>query len=375
MEVLAISLGKNILKAESRDRARMRQYAEHLDGYHLIILTRASDGCTEEVHERSLHLYPTQSHSRLGMLCTAFTLARKIIGSKKASWVVTAQDPLEIGWLSLLIATVARVRLHVQVHGDYFSSSAWVGRSPFRRVRRFFALVLLRRVPAIRVVSKRIMESLVARGVLPERITVLPIRPELESFLSTEHTYRTTPPYTCLFIGRLAPEKNITRIIRAFALVLQDGGDSVLKIVGSGEEQNRLMSLVQALGIEKHVVFSPWTERVQDEMNEADIFLLASEHEAYGLTLIEAMAVGLPIVTTDVGCVGEVVVDGVHGIVVGSASDEAYAEAIRKLSQSPELQEQYGRAGKSRASEISGVTQDAYVHSWVRSLTSPHERV
>jgi glycosyltransferase involved in cell wall biosynthesis len=375
MEVLAISLGKNILKAESRDRARMRQYADHLDGYHLIILTRASDGYTEEVHEGSLHLYPTQSHSRFGMLCTAFTLARKIIGSKKASWVVTAQDPLEIGWLSLLIATVTRVRLHVQVHGDYFSSSAWVGRSPFRRVRRFFALMLLRRAPAIRVVSKRIMESLVARGVLPERITVLPIRPELESFLSTEHTYRTTPPYTCLFIGRLAPEKNIARIIRAFALVLQDGGDGVLKIVGNGEEQNRLMSLVQALHVEKQVMFSAWTEHVQEEMNNADIFLLASKHEAYALTLVEAMAAGLPIVTTDVGCVGEVVVHGVHGLVVRDESDESYAEAMRELIQKPKLQEQYGRAGRRRASEIGEVTQGGYVRAWVRSLTSPHERV
>jgi glycogen(starch) synthase len=375
MEVLAISLGKNILKAESRDRERMRQYAEHLDGYHLIILTRKQDGYTEEVHEGSLHLYPTQSHPRLGMLCTAFTLARKIIGRKKAPWVVTAQDPLEIGWLALFIAQVTTVRLHIQVHGDYFSSDAWVGRSPFRYVRRFFALMLLRRASVIRVVSKRIMESLTLRGVDKEYITVLPIRPELESFLSTEHTYRTTPPYTCLFIGRLAPEKNIARIIRAFALVLQNGGDSVLKIVGSGEEQNTLMSLVRTLGIEKQVMFSAWTEHVQEEMNNADIFLLASKHEAYALTLVEAMAVGLPVVTTDVGCVGEVVVHGVHGLVVRDESDESYAEAMRELIQKPKLQEQYGRAGRRKASEVGEVIQDEYVRAWVRSLTSPHERV
>ena len=369
MEVLAISLGKNILRQESRDRARMRKYAEHLDGYHLIILTRACDGYSEEVHEGSLHLYPTQSHSRLGMLCTAFTLARKIIGRKKASWVVTAQDPLEIGWLSLLITKVTRAQLHVQVHGDYFSSSTWVGRSLFRRVRRLFALMLLRRAPAIRVVSKRIMESLVVRGVLPERITVLPIRPELESFLSMSHVYRSEPPFTCLFIGRLAPEKDIQRIIRAFARVIAKGADVHLRIVGEGTERLKLMKFTQKHHIENRVTFVPWTENVPEAMNSADVFLLASKHEAYGLTLVEAMAVGLPLVTTDVGCVGEVVVDGVHGLVVRGGDDGSYAHALLDLIHSPVLQEQYGRAGRVCAEHISNMTEEMYVESWITSLT------
>lgn len=375
MEVLAISLGKNILKPESRDRARMRQYAERLDGYHLIILTRKSDGYTEEVHEGTLHLYPTRSHSRLGMLLTAFTLARKIIGRKKNSWVVTAQDPLEIGWLSLLIASVTKAQLHIQVHGDYFSSSAWVGRSPFRYMRRLFALNLLRRAPAIRVVSNRIKDSLIVRGVLDECITVLPIRPELETFLNIHHTYRKTPPFTCLFIGRLAPEKDIQRIIRAFALVIANGIDVHLRVVGEGILRPSLVALTQTCHIESRVTFVPWTENVSEEMDNADIFLLASKHEAYGLTLVEAMAVGLPIVTTDVGCVGEVVVHGVHGLVVEDESDEAYAEAITELIRSPQLQEQYGRAGRSGAGEIGEITQDGYVRSWVTSLVPSGERL
>jgi hypothetical protein len=104
----------------------MRQYAEHLDGYHLIILTRKQRWVyIEEVHEGSLHLYPTTVliHDR-DALYRILLIARKIIGRKKAPWVVTAQDPLEIGWLSFLIAKVMKVRLHVQVHGDYFQFSS-----------------------------------------------------------------------------------------------------------------------------------------------------------------------------------------------------------------------------------------------------------
>jgi glycosyltransferase involved in cell wall biosynthesis len=95
-------------------------------------------------------------------------------------------------------------------------------------------------------------------------------------------------------LGDSLQKKILQRIIRAFALVLQDGGEHVLKIVGGGEEQNTLMSLVRAFRIEKQVMFSAWTEHVQEEMNTADIFLLASKHEAYALTLVEAMAAGLP---------------------------------------------------------------------------------
>ncbi|MCR4285863.1 MAG: glycosyltransferase, partial [Candidatus Kaiserbacteria bacterium] len=148
-----------------------------------------------------------------------------------------------------------------------------------------------------------------------------------------------------------------------------------LTIVGDGEEHAKLVALVESLGIRESVTFSKWTERVQEEMNRADIFLLASKHEAYALTLIEAMAVGLPVITTDVGCVGEVIEDMMHGLVVRDESDEAYAEAIRELIQKPELQEQYGRAGRNRASEIGEGTQDDYVYAWVRSLTPKEEGV
>ena len=157
--------------------------------------------------------------------------------------------------------------------------------------------------------------------------------------------------------------------------MLKHGEDIKLTIVGDGEERANLVALVESLGISESVMFSSWTEGVQEEMSRADIFLLASRHEAYALTLIEAMAVGLPVITTDVGCVGEVVEDMVHGLVVRGESDEVYAEAIRELIQKPELQEQYGRAGRRRASEIGEGTQDEYVHAWVRSLTPREERV
>lgn len=368
MEVLAISLGKNILKAESRDRVRMQQYAENIDGYHLIILTRRRDGYAEEVHEGNLHLYPTHSYTRLGMLFSAFWVARRTISNKKTMWVVTAQDPLEIGWLSWLIAQTTTAYLHIQVHGDYFSSAAWVGRSLFRYIRRFFALMLLRRAPLIRVVSNRIKSSLVTHGVSGEKIIVLPIRPELETFLACTHVVHTAPPCTFLFIGRLAPEKNISRIVRAFALVHKKYSETHLRIVGEGDERERITALIATLGITDAVTLLPWTDTVGKEMAEADIFLLASLHEAYALTLIESMSVGLPLITTDVGCVGEVVLDGIHGLVVHEKGDRVYAEAMVRMMCDTPFRVHCGKNGKYTAQVLAEYSAEEYAKAWVTAL-------
>ncbi len=371
MHVLTISLGRNILR-RGREQERMKGYAHHLAEFSIIVLTRKEHGFTDVMHEGNLHIYPTNSRNRFMMLVDAFLIARRIVhAQREMPMVISAQDPLEIGWVSYVVARMTRIHFHVQVHGDYFSSEAWVGRSLLRRVKRFCALVLLRRAPFIRVVSERIKASLVARGIAATKITVLPIRPELEAFLSHTHGVRTTPPYTFLFIGRLAPEKNIARIVRAFALVHKEHPEARLRIVGEGSEKEKLITLVKSLGLHDAVTFLPWTDDVSKEMAQADIFLLASQHEAYALTLVEAMAVGLPLITTDVGCVGEVIQDGVHGIVVREESDAAYAVAMSTLYEDAHLQQVYGKAGKEVACTVATTTPETYAESWVTALIPP----
>lgn len=369
MEVLAISLGRNILKPESRDRARMLSYAQYLEAYHLVVLTTKKHGYTEVIHDGTLHLYPTNSRFRIMMLIDAFCIGRRIVrNTQSSSFVITAQDPLLIGWISFFLAKLMGVDIHIQVHGDYFSTDAWCGRSLLRRIERMFALMLLRNVPRIRVVSERIRTSLIRRGVSENMITVLPIRPELETFLEVSRVDRDAPPYTFLYIGRLAPEKNIARIIGSFALLHAKYPDTNLRIVGEGSEKRMLEKLVVMHNLGDVITFLPWTQAVHAEMAQADMFLLASLHEAYALTLIEAMATGLPIVTTDVGCVGEVVHDAVHGIVVREEGDGVYADAMERLMIDIAFRKKCGIHGKETARVLSGHSADAYAHAWVTSI-------
>lgn len=370
MEVLAVSLGRNILNPKSRDRVRMAQYAKHLDAYHIIVLTTRQHGYHYPTHEGALHVYPTNSCSRYTMLIDAFCIGRKIAHEMRSTdRVITAQDPLEIGWLSFVLAKVTGIPLHIQVHGDYFSTDAWCGHSWLRRVRRLFALMLLRQTATIRVVSLRIRDSLVERGLSPNTVTVLPIRSELEVFLRTSYVYRTVPPYTFLFIGRLAPEKNIQRIVRAFALVHTRIPEVRLHIVGRGSEEDIIADMIRSQHLTDVVTLFPWTEDVSRELARTDIFLLASFHEAYALTLVEAMSVGLPLITTDVGCVGEVVQDGVHGIVVREFDDASYARAMERMVTDSEFRIQCGKNGKETAGMLASYTEEEYAKAWVTSLS------
>ena len=77
------------------------------------------------------------------------------------------------------------------------------------------------------------------------------------------------------------------------------------------------------------------------------------------------MAVGLPIVTTDVGCVGEVMQNGVQGIVVYEESDTAYSVAMLRLYEDAHLQTKYGMAGKKKARTIAETPPETYAHAWV----------
>ncbi|QQR64906.1 glycosyltransferase family 4 protein [Candidatus Kaiserbacteria bacterium] len=368
MHVLTISLGRNILR-EGREQERMKLYAAHLSQLSIIVLTRKEHGYTDVVEEGNLHVYPTNSRNRFMMLVDAFRIGFRVLRVKDTDTarVVSAQDPLLIGWFAWVLSQVCDAHFHVQVHGDYFGSG-WSGRSPVKRIQLFLALLLLRRAPFIRVVSKRIKDSLTQRGIPAKKITVLPIRPELEAFLPYTHVVRTTPPYTFLFIGRLAPEKDILRIVRAFALVHREHPLTHLRIVGEGSERARILGLVTSLGVRDAITLLPWTDAVGKEMAEADIFLLASLHEAYALTLVEAMAVGLPLITTDVGCVGEVVQDGIHGLVVHEMDDEAYAEAMIHMIRDTAFRTQCGTNGKETARALSESTAEEYAKAWVTAL-------
>ena len=132
-------------------------------------------------------------------------------------------------------------------------------------------------------------------------------------------------------IGRLMPVKGYEYLLKAFKL-LQDKHDNlVLLIIGDGPERDALESLAQDLKISAKVVFYGFTENVSAMMGLFGIFILSSLSEGISLSLLEAMAAGIPAVVTSVGGNPEVISHNKTGLLVPPRNEYALAEACSIL--------------------------------------------
>jgi glycosyltransferase involved in cell wall biosynthesis len=158
-----------------------------------------------------------------------------------------------------------------------------------------------------------------------------------------------------LFVGQCVECKGIEFLLRAMPMI---PGQVALDIVGNTTAEPgyfiKLQHLVKTLGLASQVIFHG---HVSDKTvlaqfyQRTNVFVLPSLVEGFGIVLLDAMSFGLPIVATRVGAIPELVQDGVNGLLVPPADPAALAEAIRRVLDSPALQEQYGRAGYNYIAE------------------------
>ena len=166
-------------------------------------------------------------------------------------------------------------------------------------------------------------------------------------------------------VARLDPVKRLDVLLRAVAILQSDAssgepdassgdassGDVDTLIVGSGPEEQRLAALAAQLGIADRVLFAGHQRDVYPWLAALDIFVLSSDWEGMSNALLEAMAVGLPVVATATGGTPDVVVDGETGTLVPPGDTPALARAIQSLLLDPELRERMGQAGQRRVVE------------------------
>lgn len=270
--------------------------------------------------------------------------------------VVTAQNPFEFGLVGWIMKVLHRVPLEVQVHGDFYSREYWRHESVGNRLRYYLGLMVLRRADGVRVVSARIEESLTARGVAVAKITVLPILSSLTPFAEAHPRplWPDTNRLTIISVARFSREKNLPLLIRAFKQVNDLYKGTQLVLVGEGGEEQRLKVLVASLwpGNTPPVFFYPWQRDVAAVMAAADIFALTSDYEGYAMVLGEAMAAGLPIVTTDVGCVGDLCLRDHHALVVPPRDEAALVSALTKLVTDTDLRVRFRAASQASTQSL-----------------------
>jgi glycosyltransferase involved in cell wall biosynthesis len=155
--------------------------------------------------------------------------------------------------------------------------------------------------------------------------------------------------FVLLQVARLDYLKDHATAVRTLARVVAQVPQARLVLVGDGPEQPAVEGQVRALKLDDKVRFLGLRKDVSRLLHGADAFLLTSVSEGIPLTVIEAMAAGLPVVATDVGGLREVVDDGATGFLAPAKDDAGLAAHALRLAADADLRRRLGEAGRARA--------------------------
>jgi glycosyltransferase involved in cell wall biosynthesis len=148
-------------------------------------------------------------------------------------------------------------------------------------------------------------------------------------------------------VAGLRPVKNLPRLVRAFAAMTSR--NARLAIVGAGPESERIAGEARRLGVGDRLIMPGFLADPALWIGRFDIFALSSDSEQFPISLVEAMAAGLPAVATAVGDVAHMVADDNRPLIVDAADEAAFAAALDSLAERPDLRRAIGRANREKA--------------------------
>jgi glycosyltransferase involved in cell wall biosynthesis len=182
------------------------------------------------------------------------------------------------------------------------------------------------------VPTKDYVDLIKQKYVIPEeKIVIIPSGVDISKF--KQSAIKHSGSHKLLFVGRLSIQKNIPLLIKSFKKVVDNGNDKItLDIVGNGEEKDAIVKLIKKEGLEGKITLhgSLNGEKLYQMYADSDIFILTSQAESFGIVLLEAMASGLPIITSDIPGIRNVVENGKTGLLV-SPTEEDFTKAIELL--------------------------------------------
>ncbi|OGZ94642.1 MAG: hypothetical protein A2633_01330 [Candidatus Sungbacteria bacterium RIFCSPHIGHO2_01_FULL_47_32] len=329
MKVLMLSIDPLIFEEGSEVRERMKEYGTLFDDLRVIVYTHP--GYAKEELAQNVRIYPTNTGLKFSYFFKAFSLGRRILkegGYKKNDAVITSQDAMT-NIAGFLLRAFTGISLQVQIHTDFLSPN--FKKESFKNSMRYrLYRWSARHADCVRVVSERLKASLEGKFRIHEwRISVLPIFVDGEAIRNAVPSTKVHDKYPSydfiiLMASRVTTEKNIDMACLAMREVIKKFPRTLLLVVGDGPEKNRLKDLYGTTP-QRPVSFDDATEEkpfdgpmviFEDAVpyetllsyyKTADMFLVTSNYEGYGRTILEALASGLPVFSADVGIAREAI--------------------------------------------------------------------
>jgi len=223
---------------------------------------------------------------------------------------------------------------HGHVFHGYFSP---MKTSVFKFIEKILA-AFTTRIITISPAQKEEIQSLL--GLSEKKFAVIPLGFNLDKFekckeLSSGEFRKAInagpEDVVIAIVGRIVPIKNHALFLKVARLLLEKHNNLRFAIVGGGELQEQIEALARQLGISDRVVFAGWWSEIEKVYADTDITVLTSDNEGTPVCLIESLSAGVPVVSTDVGGVRDVVKDGETGFLVPKGAAAAFAAAVEIL--------------------------------------------
>lgn len=247
-----------------------------------------------------------------------------------------------LGWI---VSKFHKMRLITTAHG-------WVdysGRLPtyYKYEKRW----ILPRYEKVICVSETVMEQAIAGGTPESKCVLIENAIDHEQFSrqrsinEAKHEDFGLSETTFLVgsVGRLSAEKGFNLLIDAVASLIHDGVDLKLVIAGEGPEKESLQQQIRNLGMEEHISLPGFCGNTQLFYESLDLFVLSSHREGLPNVVLEAMAMGTPVLATNVDGVPKIITNGHDGILVAPNSATEISSALSKLVQSVDLRNSLAR--------------------------------
>jgi len=157
------------------------------------------------------------------------------------------------------------------------------------------------------------------------------------------------------FVGRLSFEKGLLNLIKAAEEIIKDFPDAKMVLIGNGAEKQNLIKEIKKRKMTSHFLFLGWQkkEKVYQILSASRVFILPSFYETFSYTVLEAMALAVPIVATNVGGIKELVENNFNGLLIEKNNPAQIALGIKKILQSEELVEKFIKNGLERSKNFS----------------------
>mgnify|MGYP006268696791 CR=1 FL=1 len=301
----------------------------------------------EEIDGVDIRHFPRRTGTFLDYVMAAPRISREIAAFQPD--IIHAHRVTSYGYIAMRAMKISQAPGIISVWGeDIFS---FPRRSP---LHRWFTTRILTAASQI-LSTSHVMKQETLKYVEPDQdIAVTPFGVDTSRFTPNLARRTSQQSVTVVTVKKLRPRYGVDVLIRAWAEARREVAADIdlrLEIIGEGPQRQELEELADNLGVSSQITFRGRIphEEVPGALAQADIFaaLSVTDDESFGVAMVEASAAGLPVVSSRVGGIPEVVKDGETGILIPPGDTAAAAEAIARLAQDADLRGRLGSAGRN----------------------------